>query len=79
MHCSDKICIYLYLSAVVGLRKLAGHNWPTDCFIRIFECSIRVSRSFTISVAGHSKYWEGLGPARPALGYATAIPNIHNT
>ena len=28
--------------------------WPTDCFIRMLVCSIRVSRPISISVAGRA-------------------------
>ena len=32
-------------------------TWPTDCFIRIYDCSIRVSRSFNFSWQGTTKNW----------------------
>ena len=34
------------VSGIARLGKLAEYNWPTDCFNRLFDCSIRVSRSF---------------------------------
>ena len=36
----------------------------TDCFNRIFDCSIRVSRSFCTR---HSKYLGGPGPCQACL------------
>ena len=32
-------------------------TWPTDSFIRIYDCSIRVSRSFNFSWQGTAKIW----------------------
>ena len=34
------------VSSIARLGKLVGHNWHTNCFNKIFDCSIRVSRSF---------------------------------
>ena len=42
-------------------------TWPTDCFIRIYDCSIRVSRSFNLSGRAQQRF---RGPS-PAFGYAT--------
>ena len=42
-------------------------TWPTDCFIRIYDCSIRVSRSFNLSGRAQQRF---RGP-NPAFGYAT--------
>ena len=39
----------------------------TDCFNRIFDCSIRVSRSFTNWVLGHSKHLGGSGPCQACI------------
>ena len=38
-----------------------------DCSNRIFDCSIRVSRSFANRWQGTANIWEGLGPARQAF------------
>ena len=43
----------------------------TDCFNRIFDCSIRVYRSFANLVAGHSQHLGGPGPCQACL---LAIP-----
>ena len=39
----------------------------TDCFNRIVDCSIRVSRSFANQVAVHSKHLGGPGPCQACL------------
>ena len=44
----------------------------TDCFNRIFDCSIRVSRFFANQVARHSKHLGGAGPCQACL-FATTL------
>ena len=39
----------------------------TDCFNRIFDCSIRVSRTFANWVVGHSKHLGGSGPCQACI------------
>ena len=39
----------------------------TDCFNRIIDCSIRVSRSLANYVAEHSKHFGGSGPCQACL------------
>ena len=39
-----------------SVTNLAGQCWSIDCFNRIFDCSIRVTQSLSISVASHSKH-----------------------
>ena len=48
----------------------------TDCFNRIFDCSIRVSRSFANQVVGHSKHLIGAGPCQACL---LATPLLETT
>ena len=52
----------------------------TGCFNRIFDCSIRVSRSFANQVAGHSKHLGGAGPRQACLLAAplfeTTVPRV---
>ena len=43
----------------------------TDCFNRMFDCSIRVPRSSRKLGGRTSKYLGSLGPARPVHDYAT--------
>ena len=52
-----------------GVAKLGKVVWPTDCFNRMLDCSIRVSRSFC-NKGGSTQQalWGGLGLARPSLG-----------
>ena len=52
------------VSGIARLGKLAGYNWPTDCFNRLFDCSTRVSRSFCNLD----------GKAQQAFGRAWAMP-----
>ena len=52
------------VNGIARLGKLAGYNWPTDCFNRIFDCSIRVSQSFCNLD----------GKAQQAFGRAWALP-----
>ena len=77
-YCKTQLCrcIFLdfYITRFNDLARLGscqGTIWPTEYFIRKFDCSIRVSQSFAILVAEYCKHLGGLGPARPALGYAT--------
>ena len=48
----------------------------TDCFNRIFDCSIRVSRSFANWVVEHSKH---LGGSRPCQACILATPLLETT
>ena len=47
-----------------------------DCFNRIFDCSIRVSRSFANSVVGPSKH---LGGSAPCQACILATPLLETT
>ena len=47
------------------MTDVPGHNWLTDCFNKIFDCSIRVFRSFAIYVGGR---------VQQAFGRAWALP-----
>ena len=44
--------IMLYNGPLCSIR-----TWPTDCFIRMYDCSIRVSWSFNFSWQGTAKIW----------------------
>ena len=48
----------------------------TDCINRIFDCSIRVSRSYCKQVEGHSKQ---LGRAGPCQAYLLGTPLFETT
>ena len=48
----------------------------TDCFNRIFDCSIRVSRYFANWVVGHSKHLGGSGPCQACI---LATPLLEST
>ena len=48
----------------------------TDCFNRIFDCSIRVSQSFANWVVAHSKH---LGESGPCQACILAIPLLETT
>ena len=52
----------------------SAEELPNDCFNRIFDCSIRVSRSFAIQVARHNRHLVGPEPCLATLGYTTATP-----
>ena len=48
----------------------------TDCFNRIFDCSIRLSRSFANCVVRHSKHLGGSGPCQ---AFILATPLLETT
>ena len=48
----------------------------TDCFNRIFDCSIRVSQHFANWVVGHSKCLGGSGPCQACI---LATPLLETT
>ena len=48
----------------------------TDCFNRIFDCSIRVFRSFANWVVGQSKHLGGSGPCQACI---LATPLLETT
>ena len=61
------------VSGIARLGKLVGHNWPTDCFNRsIFDCSIRVSRSFS-NLGGRAQQAFGRVWALPGPPLATPL------
>ena len=46
LFCKREDNFLMSFSGIARPGKLAGHSWFTDYFIRILDCSIRVSPSF---------------------------------
>ena len=55
------------------LGKLARHNWLTYCFNRIFDCFIRISRSFCY-IGGRAQQAFGRAWVLPGTPLATPLP-----
>ena len=58
----------LNMQCIRQLGKLARHNWLTDCFNRIVDCSIRVSNILQCSWQGTTGNWFAL-PGSPFLAH----------
>ena len=70
------MAIYYFTVHCNGVARLGKLVWPIDCFNRMLDCSIRVSRSFcNIGGSTQQAFGGGLGLARPSLGYATDYLN----
>ena len=65
----DLICMHRQLG------ELARHNWLTDCFNRIFDCSIRVSQSFC-NLGGRVQQAFGRAWALPGPPLVTPLPTL---
>ena len=50
----------------------------SECFNRMFDCSIRVHRSFANYVEGHSMNLEGSGSCQVPFGYTTVVSRVSN-
>ena len=50
----------------------------SECFNRMFDCSIRVLRSFANYVERHSMNLGGSGPRQVPFGYTTVVSRVSN-